>query len=92
MILHKFISLHRCSRPQENERVTELKLAPKQTLGKQSSLKFVGMMYHERALKLRHLKKGFSGLRAEAQLMLAAEFGSIARCAVTVYKTRAIKT
>ena len=65
-------------------------MAPKHSLWKLSSLKFAGTPYHERALKLRHLKR-VSGLRAEAQLMLAGEFGSIARCAVTVYKTRAVK-
>ena len=50
--------------------------------------RYVGIMTV--LLKLRHLKR-VSGLRAEVQLMLAVEFGSIARCAVTVYKTRAIK-
>ena len=50
--------------------------------------RYVGIMTV--LLKLGHLKR-VSGLRAEVQLMLAVEFGSIARCAVTVYKTRAIK-
>ena len=86
--IYLIASVHR---PLENGRVTEPKMTPKQSPWKLSSLNFACTLYHERALKLRHLKR-VSGLRAKAQLMLAAEFGSIAHYAVTVYKTRAIKT